>query len=313
MNQVTFLLTHLIFVLLGAALFQGLIKKMKSRLQGRQGPSLLQPYFDIWKLLRKESVVSEHASWVFRSTPYVVFAATVSASLFVPVWSATAPLGFAGDAILVVYLLGLARFFEAIAALDTGSAFGGMGSSREMTISSFAEPALLMALFFVGLKANSLNLSEIISGFSGSGYDCLSFSNILAAIGFFVVVIAETGRIPVDNPATHLELTMVHEAMVLEYSGRGLALLEWSKAVKQFLFLALLANIFFPLGLAKGIGGLEIAAATGIFFFKVFVLAFIMVWVETLNAKLRLFRVPKLLMASLCLSSMALVYTVFVG
>lgn len=312
MNQVAFLLIHLTFVLLGAALLQGLIKKMKSRFQGRRGPSLLQPYFDLWKFLRKESVVSEHASWVFRFTPYIVFAATLSASLFVPVWTAVSPLGFAGDAILVVYLLGLARFFEALAALDTGSAFGGMGSSREMTISSFAEPALLMALFLVGLEVNSLNLSEIITRFSGVGYDYLSLPNILAAVGFFIVVIAETGRIPVDNPATHLELTMVHEAMVLEYSGRGLALLEWSKAVKQFLFFALLANIFFPLGLARDTRGSEMFYFTGIFFSKVFVLAFIMAWVETLNAKLRLFRVPKLLMASLCLSVMALVYIVLV-
>lgn len=313
MNEVTFLLVQVVSMLMGAPLLQGVLKKMKSRLQGRQGPSLFQPYFDLWKLLRKQNVVSEHASWVFRSTPYIVFASTVSASLFVPAWTVVSPLGFAGDVILVVYLLGLARFFEALAALDTGSAFGGMGSSREMTISSFAEPALLAALFVVGLKVHSLNLSEMILKSYGTGYHgYLSLPNIMIMVGFFIVVIAETGRIPMDNPATHLELTMVHEAMVLEYSGRGLALLEWSKAVKQFLFFALLANIFFPLGLAMNVKGSEILYSTGIFFSKVFVLAYIMAWVETLNAKFRLFRVPKLLMASLCLSTMALVFIILV-
>lgn len=313
MNAVILLLVQVVIVLLGAPLLQGVIKKMKSRLQGRQGPGLFQPYFDLWRLLRKDSVVSEHATWVFRSTPYIVFAGTVSASIFVPVWTVVSPLGFAGDAILVVYLLGLARFFEALAALDTGSSFGGMGSSREMALSSFAEPALLMVMFVVGLKANSLNFGEIVLSSFGAGYyGCLSLPNILVATGFFIVVIAETGRIPVDNPATHLELTMVHEAMILEYSGRGLALLEWAKAVKQFLFFSLLANIFFPMGLARDAEVPGVFYSTGIFFSKVVVLAFIMSWVETLNAKLRLFRVPKLLMASLCLSMMALVYIILV-
>lgn len=312
MNFTTFLLVQLTLALLGAALLQGLIKKMKSRFQGRQGPSLLQPYFDLWKLLKKESVVSEHASWVFRSTPYIVFASTVSASLFVPLWTAMSPLGFAGDAILVVYLLGLARFFETLAALDTGSVFGGMGSSRDMVISSFAEPALLMALFFVGLNVHSLNLDEMALKSAASGYGYISVPTMLALAGFFIVVIAETGRIPVDNPATHLELTMVHEAMVLEYSGRGLAILEWAKAVKQFLLFALMANIFFPPGLAKVHMGSDAIYFMGIFLSKIFVLAFVMAWVETLSAKFRLFRVPKLLMASFCLSMMALIYTVFI-
>jgi formate hydrogenlyase subunit 4 len=184
-----------------------------------------------------------------------------------------------------------------------------MGSSREMTISSFAEPALLMALFVVGLKTQSLNLSEMILRSSGTGYlDYFSLPSRLVMVGFFIVVVAETGRIPVDNPATHLELTMVHEAMVLEYSGRWLALLEWAKAVKQFLFFTLMANIFFPVGLASDTRSPEIFYSMGIFFSKVFVLVYIMAWVETLNAKLRLFIVPRLLMVSLCLSMMALVY-----
>jgi formate hydrogenlyase subunit 4 len=311
--------THLACLLLGAPLLQGFIKKIKARLQGRQGPGLLQSYYDLWKLLRKDSVLSEHASWVFRFAPYGVFVFTLTAALFVPLCvfltpgGATAygaPMAYAGDCILVVYLLGMARFLQAIAALDTGSAFGGMGSSREMTISSFVEPALFMALFTVGLQANSLNLNEMVLRVSQGSVGYFSLFNVLLIVSFFVVLIVETGRIPVDNPATHLELTMVHEAMILEYSGRALALIEWSKALKQFIFFALLVNLFLPVPVSRGEAVL--LYPLGVFFLKLMVLGYVTAWAETLNAKLRLFRVPSLLLLSLCGSFLALLSIIFV-
>ena len=302
--------THLVCLLLGAPLLQGFIKKMKARLQERQGPGLLQPYYDLWKLLRKDSVLSEHASWVFRIAPYGVFVFTLTAALFVPLYVPRAPMAYAGDCILVVYLLGMARFLQAIAALDTGSSFGGMGSSREMTISSFVEPALFMALFTVGLQVGSLNLNEMVLKVSQDPTGYLSLFNVLLAISFFVVLIAETGRIPVDNPATHLELTMVHEAMILEYSGRTLALVEWSKALKQFIFFSLLVNLFLPVPAFKG--EFIPLSSLSVFFLKLMVLGYVTAWAETLNAKLRLFRVPNLLLLSLCGSFLALLSIVFV-
>jgi len=309
MDPISFF-TQLACLLLGAPLLQGFIKKIKSRLQGKRGPSVLQPYYDIWKLFRKDSVLSEHASWVFRFAPYGVFMFTLTAALFVPLYSLKAPMAHAGDCILVVYLLGMARFLQAAAALDTGSAFGGMGSSREMTIGSFAEPALFMALFAVGLHFNSLNLNEMVSGVSQGGAAHVSFFNVLLFVGFFVVLIAETGRIPVDNPSTHLELTMVHEAMILEYSGSYLALIEWSKAVKQFMFFSLMANVFLPIAVLEG--SPATLSSLGIFSLKLVILGYITAWVETLNAKLRLFRVPNLLLFSMGCSFLAMLSIIFV-
>ncbi|HHT9120264.1 MAG TPA: respiratory chain complex I subunit 1 family protein [Candidatus Hypogeohydataceae bacterium YC41] len=300
--------TQLACLLLGAPLLQGFIKKMKARLQGRQGPSLLQPYYDLWKLLRKDSVLSEHASWVFRYAPYGVFSFILTAGLFVPLYVPQAPMAYAGDCILVVYLFAMARFLQAIAALDTGSAFGGMGSSREMTISSFVEPALFMALFTVGLKADSLNLNEMVLWPYRDSIGYFSLFNILLAAGFFVVPIAETGRIPVDNPATHLELTMIHEAMILEYSGRALALIEWSKAIKQLIFLSLFVNLFLPVFKEEAFS----LHSSGLFLAKLLAAGYVTAWVETLNAKLRLFRVPGLLFLSVCCSFLALLSIIFV-
>lgn len=302
-------LTHMVCLLVGAPLLQGFIKKMKARLQGRRGPSILQSYYDLWKLLRKDCVLSEHASWVFRFVPYGVFVFTLTAALFVPLYSLKAPMTHAGDCILVIYLLGMARFLQAIAALDTGSTFGGMGSSREMTIASFAEPALFMAFFAVGLKTNSLNLDEMVLRASQGGIEYISLFNVLLMIGFFVVIIAETGRIPIDNPATHLELTMIHEAMILEYSGKYLAVIEYSKAIKQFIFFSLMANLFLPVPAISG--DVLHLAVFGAFFLKILILGYVMAWVETVNAKLRLLRVPNLLLLSLCCSLLGLFSIIF--
>src|SRR5437773_11407293 len=225
-----------------APLLKAGIRRMKARLQNRQGPPLLQGYYDLAKLLGKEPVRSETASWVYAAGPRVYFAAAVAATTLVPVLFAAAPLEGAGGILLLVGTLALGRFALATAALDTGSPFGGMGASREMTIAALAEPALMLGLFASALAAGSLNLGALVRGLLDQG-PSFHPSDLLAFAGIFIILIAETGRIPVDNPATHLELTMIHEAMVLEYAGRYLALIEWSASMKQLVLMTLIVNI----------------------------------------------------------------------
>jgi formate hydrogenlyase subunit 4 len=227
----------------------------------------------------------------------------------VPLVTAQAPMSLFGGALALVGLMALGRFFLALGGLDPASAFGGMGSSREMTIAAIAEPAMMLAIFTVAITAHSTNLSEMVIASQGPGWKFVDPPHALAFIAMFIVLLAETGRIPVDNPATHLELTMIHEAMLLEYSGRYLALIEWGASIRQLVLMGLLANIFFPVGLAAewtpaafGLGLLFLAA-------KLLVLAGAVVWVETTNAKLRLFRVPDLLSAAFMLATLALVST----
>jgi formate hydrogenlyase subunit 4 len=292
-------------VLAVAPLLKALIKKMKARLQNRQGPPLLQGYYDLAKLLRKETVRSDTASWIYVAGPRVYFAAAISATLLVPVWTASAPLGFAGGILLLVGTLALGRFALATAALDTGSPFGGMGASRDMTIAALAEPALMLGLFTSALAAGSMNLSTLVRTLVEQG-PSYHPSDFLAFAGLLIIVVAETGRIPVDNPATHLELTMIHEAMVLEYAGPDLALIEWAGAVKELLYLTLLVDLFAPMGIATSFapGALLVSiAAWGV---KIGILALVVTLVESLNAKLRLFRVPELVSTSLGLAFLAL-------
>src|SRR5205809_129992 len=232
-----------------APLLRGTIKKMKAAMQTRQGPPLLQGYYDLAKLLRKETVRSDTASWVYIAGPRLYFAAALAATTLVPVIGAIAPLEGAGGILGLVGILALGRFALAAAALDTGSPFGGMGGSREMTIAALAEPALMLGLFTSALAAGSLELGAIVRGALDPGV-AFHPSDIFALSGLFVVLIAETGRIPVDNPATHLELTMIHEAMVLEYVGPDLALVEWASALKELLYLTLLADLLLPFGMA---------------------------------------------------------------
>ena len=222
---------------------------MKARLQVRRGPGILQPYQELLKLFRKGMVIPETASWIFDATPYVVFATAAIAGLMVPMVSAEAPLGLFGGVLAVVYLLGLGRFFLALGGLDTGSSFGGLGSSREMTIAALAEPAMMLAVFTVAIGANSTSLTEVARTSVGTTWHFLAPAQMLACAALFLVLIAETGRIPVDNPATHLELTMIHEAMILEYSGPYLGLIEWGAWIKQLLLMTLMINCFLPVGL----------------------------------------------------------------
>jgi formate hydrogenlyase subunit 4 len=288
-----------------APLLKAAIKKMKARLQNRQGPPLLQGYYDLAKLLRKEPVRSETASWVSVAGPRVYFAAAVAATTLVPVLIAAAPLEAAGGILLLVGTLALGRFALATAALDTGSPFGGMGASRDMTIAALAEPALMLGLFTSALAAGSLNLGGLVRNVLQRG-GTIHPSDLLAFAGLFIIVIAETGRIPVDNPATHLELTMIHEAMVLEYAGPDLALVEWASALKELLYLTLLVDFFLPMGIATSAAPGAIAVALLAWAGKIFLLAIAVTIVESTNAKLRLFRVPELVSISLGLAFLAL-------
>jgi len=292
-----------------APLLSGLIKNWKAKLQNRRGPRIWQPYFDVVKFLRKDMVISEHASWIFTVAPYVVFLTALSAGLMVPMVAAHAPMSLFGGALALVGLMALGRFFLALGGLDPASAFGGMGSSREMTLSAIAEPAMMLAIFTVAITAGSTNLSQIVLASHGPGWRFLDPAHALAFAAMFIVLLAETGRIPVDNPATHLELTMIHEAMLLEYSGRYLAFMEWGASIKQLVLMAILANIFLPVGLATDGSAVSLGLALGVFLLKMFVLSGAVVLVETVNAKLRLFRVPDLLSAAFVLATLALLST----
>jgi len=305
MSEAWFALAQAAGFLLLAPLLHGLVKKMKAAFQIRQGPPLLQPYRDLAKLRQKEPVRSATASWVFVAGPRVYFASAVAATTLVPTLVATPPLEGAGGILLLVGLLALGRFALATAALDTGSPFGGMGASREMTVGALAEPALLLALFAAGLSAGSLNLGEIARRTGERGVS-MHPSELLAAAALFIVLLAEAGRVPVDNPATHLELTMIHEAMVLEYSGPDLALVEWASAVKELLLVTLLVNLFLPMGLATGVSPAALGVAALLLAAKIVALAMMVVLVETTNAKLRFFRVPELMASSLGLGFLAL-------
>lgn len=304
---------QLFLVLASAPLISGIIKKTKARFQRRRGASVVQPYFDLAKLLKKEVVVSSVASWLFRVTPYLVFASTLVIALLVPTVVTPVPLHWIGDIITVIYLFALGRFFVALVGLDTGSAFGGLGSSREMSVASIIEPAMMLAIFTAAVTAGSTNLSVIVARVSSTPAAMMNPAHLLAFSGLFIVMIAETGRVPVDNPATHLELTMIHEAMILEYSGRYLALIEWASQMKLVVFLALLSNMFFPVGIATTWSPWALVVGGAAFFGKIIVLAVIVAVVESTNAKLRLFRVPEFLMVAFILSFLALILFFIIG
>lgn len=308
-EQVLAVLVQMALVLFLSPYITGFSRTLKARLQTRRGAGVLQPYRDLFKLLRKGMVIPDTASWIFASTPYVLFVTTLLAGLLIPAISAQAPLSMFGGVLAVVYLLALGRFFLALAGLDSGSSFGGLGSSREMTLSAIAEPALMLAVFTVAIGAGSTNLSTVAQAALGQSWHFLAPSQMLAFAALFIVLIAETGRIPVDNPATHLELTMIHEAMILEYSGFYLALIEWSAAMKQLVLMTLLVNVFFPFGLSAGWAPASALMSLLAFIGKLLLLAVAIVLVETTNAKLRLFRVPELLSVAFVLSAMALIST----
>ena len=279
----------------------GLVRKIKARLTRRRGASLLQPYRDLSRLIRKEVVLAENASWLFRIAPYLVFAATWVAAALVPTFATGLEFSWSADLIAIIALLASARFFLALAGMDVGTAFGGIGSSREVMIASLAEPAMMMIIFTLALIAGSTQLSTI-AAFMNSPAVGLSVSLGLALIALVIVAVAENGRIPVDNPATHLELTMVHEAMVLEYSGRHLALIELASALKLLLYTSLIACIFAPWGIAgPDAGRAPIAIGAAAYVIKLAIGGALLAVFETAIAKMRVFRVPQFIGAALML------------
>jgi formate hydrogenlyase subunit 4 len=298
-------LGQMMVVLALAPLLAGYVRKLKARLVGRQGPPLLQPYRDLLRLLRKEVVLAHSASWVFRAAPYLVFAATWVGAALVPTFATGLLFSYAADMIAIVALLGSARFMLALAGLDVGTSFGGIGSSREMMIASLAEPAMLMVVFTLSLLAGSTQLSSIAAFMQGPDVG-LRVSLALALVALVMVAIAENGRIPVDNPATHLELTMVHEAMILEYSGRHLALIELASFVKLLLYVSVIGCVFAPWGIAaSGDGALAYLAGVAIYVTKLAVAGFLLAVFETAIAKMRVFRYSDFLGAALMLGVLA--------
>ena len=296
---------QMLIVLALAPLLTGYVRKVKARLLRRQGPPLLQPYRDLLRLVRKEVVLAQNASWVFRVTPYLVFATTWVAAALVPTFATGLIFSHAADMIAIVALLGSARFMLALAGLDVGTSFGGIGSSREMMIASLAEPAMLMVVFTLSLLAGSTQLSSIAASMQGPGVG-LRVSLALALVGLIMVAIAENARIPVDNPATHLELTMVHEAMILEYSGRHLALIEVASFLKLLLYVSVIACVFVPWGIAvSGQGFTAYIMAFALYAAKLAAAGFMLAVFETVIAKMRVFRVSDFLGAALMLGFLA--------
>jgi formate hydrogenlyase subunit 4 len=296
---------QMLLVLLLAPLLTGFVRKVKARLLLRQGPPLIQPYRDLARLLRKEVVLADNASWLFRVSPYLIFAATWVAASLVPTFRTGLLFSWSADLIAIIALLGSARFFLALAGLDVGTSFGGIGSSREVMIASLAEPAMIMIVFTVALIAGSTQLSTMAT-FLVSSQVGLRVSLGLALIALIMVAIAENARIPVDNPATHLELTMVHEAMVLEYSGRHLALIELSASLKLLLYVSLIACLFAPWGLMPPDGAIALLAIGVVAYIaKLAAGGFLLALFETSIAKMRVFRVPEFMGAALMLGLLA--------
>jgi len=291
---------QMLLVLAVAPFVLGFTRKLKARLLRRRGPPIIQPYRDLLRLSRKEVVLAENASWLFRSAPYMIFATTWVAAALVPTFATGLYFSWSADLIAITALLGSARLFLALAGMDVGTSFGGIGASREMMFASLAEPAMLMIAFTVALVAGSTQLSHV-AAFMQS-HAGLRVSLGLALVGLIIVSIAENARIPVDNPATHLELTMVHEAMVLEYSGRHIALIEMAAALKLVLYISLIACIFLPWGIAtNGDGPVAYALGVTAYVGKLMASSVLLVVFETSIAKMRVFRVPEFLGIALML------------
>ena len=303
MNTLLYTVIQIVVILLIAPLLNGVIKKVKALTQKRKGAPLLQQYFDLYKLLKKRSVVSETASWIFRVTPFIVFGTALSASLFVPVTTAIPAASFPGDVIMLFSVLALGRFFMMISALDTGSTFGGMGGSREAMISALIEPSILVTFLTLGLYANSTSVSAIMKAAGAAGIPLLNPMFILSFLAMLVIIIAETSRIPVDDPSTHLELTMVHEAMLLEYSGRGLALMEYGASIKQLVLITLLVNVFVPVDQMLSVtGAAAVVVSLLIYLAKVTLASVLIGIIESFTVKMRFFSVPNLAALAFILS-----------
>ena len=298
-----------LIIILFSPLLNGIIKKLKANMQGRKGPGIFQPYYDLIRLFRKEMVLSVVASWIFKATPYIVIISVIAASMIVPVITTKSPFGGIGDVIALIYILALGRFFMALAGLDTGTAFGGEGSSREMTVAILVEPMMMLSIFTAAISAGSTNMFRIAETHS----IFYSPSHVLALSAFMIAIIAETGRIPVDNPDTHLELTMIHEGMILEYSGRYLALMEWAHYMKQMLLFTIAIDIFLPLGIANSMEIYSLAISSAVYFLKMLFMSVLMAMIESTRAKMRFFQLPLLLGVAFVLAVLSLLTYIMMG
>ena len=298
-----------LIIIFFSPLVNGVIKKLKASMQGRVGAGVLQPYYDLLRLFKKGMVVSSVTSWIFSAAPYIVFTSSAAAALLVPVLTTQSGFSMMGDVVALIAVFALGRFFMALAGLDAGTAFGGEGSSREMTVAILVEPMMMLALFTAAITAGSTNIAHIVE----AQHAISSPSHLLALAALMVAIMAETGRVPVDNPDTHLELTMIHEGMVLEYSGRYLALMEWAHYVKQMVLFTLAIDIFFPVGIARATGTVGLALSAGIYAGKMLGFCLLMAAVESTRAKVRFFQLPGILGGAFVLAFLSLVTHIMMG
>lgn len=305
-------LLALVTALVLAPLLTGWVNQWRHWLQNKSGPGLLQPYRMLHKLFQKESLVAEHASQLFRSAPYVIFGCMLLAGAIVPTLSTDLPLSPAADAIALVGLFALARVFMSLAAMDVGTAFGTLGARREMLVGFLAEPALLMVLFCASMITGSTSLTVIVETLAHREL-AIYPSLLLAGVAFTMVSLAENARVPVDNPDTHLELTMIHEALILEYSARHLALLEWAASLKLFVYSCIGLALFFPWGVAEAHAPLALLLALPVLVFKLAVGGMAMAMIETVSAKMRIFRVTEFLGTAFLLAVIGLLVNVLLG
>jgi formate hydrogenlyase subunit 4 len=304
---------QLVLVVGGAPVLVGVMRQVRARLEGRAGAGIWQPWRDLRKLLGKESIRAYGTSWVFAEAPRVLLGSTLLIAAVIPFLSTRSPLNGVADLFAVVALLLLGTVALALAGLDTGTAFGGMGASRGITVAALAEPTILLAGFALSARVGSSNLAAIVEGTLTTPGRVLSPASLLAAVALAVVIVAETGRLPVDNPATHLELTMIHEAMVLEYAGRDLALVELASALRLTVLLGLAANLFLPWGIATSVAPLPLLGAAVVIAAKVTVLGVGLAAFEVFVAKWRLFRVPELLTGSFLFGLLAVSASFFLA
>ena len=302
---------HVLLLIAVAPLVRGIVSRVKAGIQNRRGASVFRPYADLWKLFRKEDLVPPTASLLFRLCPVALFAVTIAAAAFVPVLCSSSLLGNTGDFVLFVYLLALARFFLVLGAMDGGSSFGGMGASREALVSTLAEAPLLLGLIAVAIVSHNASITSIVQWTIARTPFELSPVHAFAFVALVMVTIAETGRVPVDNPATHLELTMIHEAMILEYSGPSLALIEWASAIKLTLMFSLLIALFVPWGISASLSSFGILVAIAAYLLKMTALVVLLAALESGVAKLRMYLVPEYLGVACALSILAVVFTAF--
>ncbi|WP_308169619.1 respiratory chain complex I subunit 1 family protein [Acrocarpospora catenulata] len=312
MTGVAGVVLQVLLVAVGSPLLVGVMRQVRARLEGRAGAGLWQPWRDLRKLMRKQAITPAGTGWVFRAAPMVLAGTALVVAAVVPLVTTESPLDGVADLFAVTALLALGSVALALAGLDTGTAFGGMGASREVTVLALVEPTILVSVFALSIPAGSTNLGELVAAAEANWLSLLSPVTLLAAVALAIVSIAESGRIPVDNPATHLELTMIHEAMILEYAGPDLALIEWASAMRLTLLLGLLAGLFAPWGIATaGAGALGLLVAAIVVVVKVTVLGVALAAGEVFMAKLRLFRIPELLAGSFLMALLAVAASYF--